>query len=235
MNALDTDQHTAPHPEAAQAGERHCPRCGAALASEQDWCLSCGAPASTRIAPPPGWRAPLAIVATVLLLAAAGLTAAFLKLTDDAERVAQSPGATPTAAAPTQSPVATDTPAASSTPSPLVTPTATPDESATPAATPTGTATPGGSASVASWPEGVEAWTVIILSSEDKAGARKRAEELVAAGTPVGLLNSSDYSSLRAGYWVVFSGQYDTAEEAQEAATGLGATAAGAYARLVKP
>jgi cell division septation protein DedD len=204
-------------PEAA-ARPRGCPRCGAGLTAEQDWCLSCGAPASTRIAPAPGWRGPLAIVGAVLALAAAGLAVAFLELTGDAERAARAPVETPAQAAPVP-------------PAPTPTPTPASAEPAAPAPSPA----PAAPAAVETWPEGEEAWTVILLSSESRPPADARAGELAAAGTPVGVLHSDDFSSLRPGYWVVFSGRYATVEEAQAAASGLGAAAAGSYARLVKP
>lgn len=216
MNAVETR----PQDRGEQVEERRCPRCGAALRADQDWCLSCGAPASTRIAPAPNWRTPLAIIAAVLALAAAAIAVAFLELTDDAERVAQAPDAT-----------ATPTPAATATPAPTETP-ATGTATATPA--PGATATPAPQ-TVGTWPEGEEAWTVILLSGDNEDAARRRAEELAAGGTPVGVLRSDDFSSLRPGYWVVFSGQYETSEEAEAAAAGLGAAAAGSYVRLVSP
>lgn len=205
-------------PESAAAAPdgqpQSCPVCGAGLRPGQDWCLNCGTAASTRIAPSPGWRAPVAIVAGVLALAVAALAVAFLTLTDDADRIARAPEPTATAA-PTETPVPT--------PVPTETPAPTPDDTADPAG------------EVGTWPEGEEAWTVIVLSTSDEAGARAKAEELAAAGTSVGVLNSSDYGSLRPGFWVVFSGQYETAEEAQAAAGSLGAAAPGAYARFVQP
>ena len=60
-----------------------CPRCGANVAPEQDWCLECGAPARTRLAPTPNWRAPIALVAVVVLLAGLALAFAFTNLTSD--------------------------------------------------------------------------------------------------------------------------------------------------------
>ncbi|HWI73150.1 MAG TPA: hypothetical protein VNT55_14440 [Baekduia sp.] len=60
-----------------------CPRCGAYVAPEQDWCLECGAPARTRLAPTPNWRAPIALVAVVVLLAGLALAFAFTSLTSD--------------------------------------------------------------------------------------------------------------------------------------------------------
>ena len=60
-----------------------CPRCGRPVGGDQAWCLDCGAAARTRLVPTPGWRAPLAIVATLGVLAVAALTWGFLALTDD--------------------------------------------------------------------------------------------------------------------------------------------------------
>jgi hypothetical protein len=72
-----------------------CPRCGANVAPEQDWCLECGAPARTRLAPTPNWKAPIALVAVIVLLAGAALAFAFTSLTSDDGNVA---AATSTAA-----------------------------------------------------------------------------------------------------------------------------------------
>lgn len=60
-----------------------CPRCDATLHDEQSWCLECGAPARTRLAPSPNWRIPAVIVAAAIILATAALAFAFVRLTDD--------------------------------------------------------------------------------------------------------------------------------------------------------
>lgn len=61
------------------------------------------------------------------------------------------------------------------------------------------------------WP-GSPAWTIVLASvptSGGKAGAREKALEAQNAGLgDVGVLESSDYSSLHPGYYVVFSGIY---------------------------
>jgi hypothetical protein len=98
-----------------------CPRCGANVAPEQDWCLECGAPARTRLAPTPNWRAPIAVVAAVVLLAGVALAFAFTSLTSDDGKVAAtavtSAPAQPNDTAPQTSvptaPAATETSAAS--------------------------------------------------------------------------------------------------------------------------
>ena len=86
-----------------------CPRCSATVAEEQDWCLECGAPARTRLAPTPHWRVPAIAVGAIVLIAGALLAFAFVKLTGD-------DGATPSQSAPV---IATQP----TTPPPAVTPT----------------------------------------------------------------------------------------------------------------
>ena len=240
---------SAPFDPPAEAPLGGCPRCGAPLRPDQDWCLNCGAAVTTHVAGAPGWRTPVAIVGVVLLLAAAGLLVAFLELSDDADRVARAPTSTPTPSA-IDTPTATPGPTGPSGPSGPSGPTGTPTPPTGPSG-PTGstgstgpvnprpspsatsTATPTGS--FASWPAGEEAWTVILKSASSRSEAEKRARELQAQGKSVGILESSDYSSLRAGYHVVFSGQYETSEAAQTAANGFKSTVPEAYARLVKP
>jgi uncharacterized paraquat-inducible protein A len=57
-----------------------CPLCGASLHPEQEWCLRCGAAARTRLAAAPNWRAPVAVLAVVIVLSLGVLAAAFVKL-----------------------------------------------------------------------------------------------------------------------------------------------------------
>jgi hypothetical protein len=76
-----------------------CPRCGATVAPEQDWCLECGAPARTRLAPTPNWRAPIALLAVIVLLAGVALAVAFTSLTSDDGNIAAT---TPSSSAPVQ-------------------------------------------------------------------------------------------------------------------------------------
>lgn len=127
---------TPPTPPAP--GGFRCPRCDAPVAVDQDWCLACGAPARTRLAPTPNWRAPVAVVASIVLLSGLALGAAFVALTgnDDAVTAGETvsvpvttptgttnpalPPTTPTTAAPTTT---TPPPAATTTPAPVTTPT----------------------------------------------------------------------------------------------------------------
>jgi len=74
---------SAPELPGPRPAELRCPRCSARIAPEQDWCLECGAPARTRLAQTPNWRLPVAVVATVAVLAGLALAVAFAELTGD--------------------------------------------------------------------------------------------------------------------------------------------------------
>jgi hypothetical protein len=69
-------------------GSIPCPRCAATVGPDQEWCLACGAPARTRLVPTPNWRAPIAVLATVAVLAGIALALAFVSLTNDKEPAA---------------------------------------------------------------------------------------------------------------------------------------------------
>ena len=98
-----------------------CPRCGQWLHSQQDWCLNCGDPARTVIAPSPRWRRPIVALLALGALALGVMVAAFIALTSDDPPPARTttqtitvqpgeplaPGVSP---APTTAPPATTTP-----------------------------------------------------------------------------------------------------------------------------
>ena len=203
---------------------RRCPRCGAALTDVQEWCLHCGAAVGTRVVAAPGWRTPLVVVGALLALAAIAVAVAIVQLADDTGQVAQNP--IPTAVAPTPAPA----------PAPTVTATPTLPEASgqqTPTPTPAPSATPSGG-TVASWPAGKTGWTVILSSDESKSEAQSKARGFTQDGVAgVGVLDSDNFSSLKAGYWVVFSGQYDSQSAATDALDGLDVK--DAYVRHVVP
>jgi hypothetical protein len=58
-----------------------------------------------------------------------------------------------------------------------------------------------------SWPAGVSAWTVILASDATQAEADQAASRASSGGLPeTGVLLSDDHSSLKAGYWMSFTG-----------------------------
>lgn len=65
-----------------------CPRCDTTIGPDQAWCLACGAPARTRLVPTPNWRAPVAVLALIAVLAGIALAVAFVSLTNDTEPAA---------------------------------------------------------------------------------------------------------------------------------------------------
>lgn len=116
-------------------GSIRCPRCSATVGPDQDWCLECGAPARTRLAPTPNWQLPTVAIGAIVLLAGALLAFAFVELTGDDGATA---GTTPTAVVQTAPPPAV-------LPPPVVTPTAT---TTTPAGPAVPTTVPGQTATV---------------------------------------------------------------------------------------
>lgn len=100
--------------------------------------------------------------------------------------------------------------------------------------TPSG-ATRSGGGSRGDWPGG-SGYTVVLASETSQQAARAAQRGASEAGLDAGVLRSGDYSSLRSGYWVVFSGVYsssDSAKARQTRARSLGF--ADAYVRFVAP
>ena len=75
-----------------------------------------------------------------------------------------------------------------------------------------------------------------IAQSDGIAAARKTAEKALGAGlSDVGILNSSNFSSLNGGYYVVFSGVYDSLAEAESNLSTAKPTFPQAYTRKISP
>lgn len=85
------------------------------------------------------------------------------------------------------------------------------------------------------WPGG-SAYTTVLASLGSESEAIDFQSEARSDGLDAGILESSNYGSLNPGYWVVFSGTYDSSEGASERASyakGLGYSSA--YPRFVSP
>ena len=137
----------------------------------------------------------------------------------------------------------TETPAPTTQPAPTP-PSSTDTSSATPTA-PTvpreprprepGATNSEGTNGGADWPGG-SGYTVVLASKTELASARAVQRLASDAGLDAGVLQSSHFSSLRPGYWVVFSGAYAAQSDAtrrQSRARSLGFT--DAYVRFVAP
>jgi cell division septation protein DedD len=86
------------------------------------------------------------------------------------------------------------------------------------------------------WP-GQNGWTIVLASvpqSSGRAAAVREARKASNAGlTDVGVLNSSDYSSLHSGYFVVFSGVFTSEKEARSSLDTAKGSYPQAYARQI--
>lgn len=215
----------------------YCPRCRVAYAPLQEYCLECGqrlpvnrgvvgvlaSSWQRRFAWYPGdWIWPmtfffvLTIVATAaVLIANATRSSAQPPITAVPSGVTLGPGTT-TAGAP---PVSTSTTPA--VPQPTITNGPLPTAPGT-RTSPTGTTpTPPSPKALASWPADKSGYTNVLESlpvGNGRAVAVDHARRAKRAGLrDVGVLVSSQYSSLHPDYFVVFQGIYDTQAEAQAA------------------
>jgi hypothetical protein len=96
---------------------------------------------------------------------------------------------------------------------------------------------PPGPGGLVEWPPGQTGYTIVLASLPESAGraaAVSAGQNASEAGlSEAGVLNSSDYSSLHPGYWVVFSGIYDTIDEARSALDTARGTYPQAYTRQI--
>jgi len=221
----------------------YCPKCGVAYEPLQEYCLECGSRLPTnrgvvgvlagawqrRFAWYPGdWIWPvllflaLTIVATTAAVAAnSARKKAAPTLVATSPSVTVGPGAPAPTVAPSVSVTLPNAPAPTITTGPLPTAPGSPPKGRT-QTTPTKPA-PNPNA-LASWPAGQSGYTVILESlptANGRPAALAKARQAKANGLKdVGVLVSSDYSSLHAGYYAIFSGIFRTQGEAAAAVAG---------------
>jgi len=203
-----------------------CPRCGAPHDPGQEYCLECGyrlrpaggiigrlaAAWQSRFGWYPGdwiWRVLLGFV-----IAVAGATAAIVL----ADAGAENKTLVATQGGPPHTPTTAPETATVTLPS-VSTSSAGPPS--TPAAPPPATTTNRAPGALTAWPAGRSGFTVVLESLPASTGrslAFARARAASRAGLPqVGVLDSSRYSSLHPGYYVVFSGVYSSRGQAETA------------------
>ena len=207
-----------------------CPRCGAPHDPYQEYCLECG----HRLPPPYGMRtreiwsrdSPLwlwaALLALLLVALVAGAIVAIAATRDDKEGgpgssipiVSTSQSTTDTVGVITQPPTVTINPPTTTFGATTTLPTTTVGSTTTLSTTTTATGN-------VTWPAGKDGYSIFLKSvptSEGRAKADAAAQRARNNGlSQVGVLNSSDFSSLRPGYWVTFTGIYDTQQQANAA------------------
>jgi hypothetical protein len=219
----ETTDAAAPPPE-----ELRCATCDTLLAADQTYCLECGAP--TEIAPRlrrNGRTAWIVGLGLVLAGIGAGALAYAVSGDDGGPRSAASSGSPSSSvigSLPTDSTgLDTDFPSVSLPTDPILTETT--GDTTTEVDT---------SAFVSDWPTGRTAFTAIVSSVGDLAEAQGTAERVRSnTGESAGILYSSDHAGLRPGYYVVYSGVFDTRAEAIRQAKKLASSFSGAYARQI--
>jgi hypothetical protein len=206
-------------PEGPGSGE--CPRCGTPYDAGQEYCLECGLalPGSARAtrALAGAWRRRIPwypgdwVWAALLGLAVAAVAATVVILADrgnaDGNRLVATDNRTVGTNADTGT--LTETTPTETTPT------------TTQAKTTTSTTTVPPTNQIRSWPAGRSGYTVVLNSIPTTAGraqAVAEARRAIRAGLQdVGVLESSQFSTLHPGYYVVFSGFYPSSPAATNA------------------
>ena len=210
--------------------ERECDRCGSLAAPGQEYCLECGARLPLGPAPPgiargsAPWLWPVLVAGVVAILATAAVVAYQL-----AQRETPRPLLVATTDVGTLTPTeeAPDEPVATTAPAPPPPP---PAAQTGPAQAPPNR--------LIAWPAGKNGFTIVVASLPEEAGraaATAKAREAMGVGVrQVGILRSARFPSLHPGYFVVFTGVYDSRGEAEAALAGVKrAGYPAAYARPV--
>ena len=199
--------------------DRRCPRCSTPYSEGQEYCLECGErlpgrpTLSTRLGArwrrragwyPGDWIWPT-LLALVVAIVAGVVSAVWLaddssSANDTVVRTQVGPSTsvtTQTAPEPTTTAPTTTTPGTTAAPPPPPLP----------------------KAALVAWPATKSGWTIVldsIPSTNGRAGAVGEARQALGLGLkPVGVLDSSAFSTLHPGYYVVFFGIYDNEPEAQ--------------------
>jgi outer membrane biosynthesis protein TonB len=209
----------------------HCPTCGEPAERGQLVCLNCGGRIALDYRRPGGWSPAAAIVLAVVAIGAGLSGWAIAELTSDPQQevaLVESTESTPTD---TRETTAEKEPKTETETAPQPKAETQPKTETQPEPPPTPKPKPSGAAT--GWPEGVTANTVVLVTSSDKAGAQKVADQAAKSGLEAGLIPSDPYD-LGEGLWVVYSGRYPTREAAAAEASKLQGRYPGAYPQLIR-
>lgn len=214
----------APPPPPPEPGR--CPNCGAPHDVYQEYCLECGrrlpgAYVGGRYAEV--WRrdSPIwlwAALAALLLVALVSGAVVALAATDDGKSSEPATSIPVVSTAPSTTSTVGVTPSTITITPPTTTLGTTTFSTTTFGTTTFGTTTTG---SNVTWPPSKDGFTVVLKSvptSNGRSQAEAAADKARTNGlSQVGILNSSDFSSLNPGYYVTFTGIYDTESQANAA------------------
>ena len=237
------DEQPPPPPPAVDAEGGECPRCGTPYAPFQEYCLECGLrlPVTRGIVPalatawrrrlpwyPGDWIWPVLLALVIAALAAA--LAILLTKDNGSSGMTQAATNEPVPVGTGTGPGPTEPTGTSPVPTTPGTTGTTPAQAPPPPPPPT-------TAALTEWPAGQDGWTVVLASlpqSSGRAAAVREAREAIAAGlTEVGVLDSSQFSSLHPGYFVVFSGVHSTEQDAKTGLDAAKGTYPQAYTRQI--
>ena len=221
-----------------EADRLRCQRCGGAVQADQEYCLECGVVlgthpgvvdrASARVARRHAWAGTWILPAMLGLVVAALGTAAAIAISGRA--------ASPTAVSVATGGNLTVTETGSTLTAPE--PTAPSQTTKSPPAAATTATLPANPATV-TWPRGRRGWTIVLTSMPQANGRAAAADEAADARSGglrrVGVLDSSRFASLHPGYYVVFTGVFDSEVEAASALQRARAVVPGAYPREIVP
>ena len=216
---MEGPPHSSDTVPAAESESADCPRCGTPYAAGQEYCLECGLPlpgsARATSALRGAWRRRIPwypgdwVWAALLGLAVAAVAATVVVLADrgnaDNNRLVATDNRTVGTSGDTGTLTETTPPTTAETQRTTTPPTAPPANR------------------LRAWPTGRSGYTVVLNSIPTTAGRPRAVEEArraIRAGLQdVGVLDSSDFSTLHPGYYVVFSGFYPSSAAATNAMT----------------
>lgn len=225
--------------------DRACPNCGADAEPGQLVCLECGSRLALDYRRPTGGRAAAAVILAVLVAAGAAFAITLAAVDDGAKKeVAATKGAKSAAPAAKQA-AANQTPAKQSTSDKTQ---SAQQKAASERAQQARAkrrreaaarkerqrAVAPASGGIAGWPKGRNGFMVVLLSTQDSAGARDFAKQRQRDGVD-GVLHADDYPSLSSskGFYIVFAGPYPSRSSAERASAKLQRPFPGVFVQYV--
>jgi hypothetical protein len=192
----------APHAGASFAATRTLPHASVRAGADADTAVAVGAPVP-RGAPSRRGRTIAVLAAAALALAGGGAALALA--------VGGKEGGGEAARTPLSTSISVSTPAPAPQPAPQTAPDTAEAEPSREAAEPE-------PPPLAQWPASRSGWSVVLRSASTRASAQATARRAAASvGGDPGVLRSSDFASLRPGFWIAFADAFPSRRQAEAA------------------